>query len=105
VIAGRCVLVNPTRKEYQALLRNSIAAILILFLMTAVAAAQESSAPFRPGVHLKDDKPSRSKEQRDYDKALDSSYRSSLKDIPDQKKTDPWDNIRSGPPAAVKNKQ
>jgi hypothetical protein len=87
------------------LLRKSICAILILFLMTAVAAAEESSAPFRPGLHLKGDKPSRSKEQRAYDNALDRSYRSSLKDIPDQKKTDPWGDIRSAPPPAVKKKQ
>jgi hypothetical protein len=63
---------------------------MILFLMTTAAAAQESSARLRPGLHLKSDKPSRSKEQRDYDKALDSSYRSSLKDIRDENKTDPW---------------
>jgi hypothetical protein len=56
-------------------------------------------------VHLKDDKPSRTKEQKAYDKALDRTYQSTLKEIPEQKKkTDPWGDIRS-PPAAAKNKQ
>jgi len=60
----------------------------------------------KPGVNLKNDKPSRTKEQKEYDKALDQSYQSTLKDIPDQKrKVDPWGDIRPAPPAAAKNKQ
>jgi len=59
----------------------------------------------KPGVTLKNDKPSRTKQQKEYDKALDQTYRSTLKDIPDQKKLDPWGDIRTTPPASVKNKQ
>jgi len=44
----------------------------------------------KPGVTLKDDKPSRTKEQKEYDKAVDREYQSKLKEIPDQKnKSDP----------------
>ena len=59
-----------------------------------------------PGVHLKDDKPSRTKEQKEYDKALDRAYQSAIKKIPEaEKKSDPWGNIRPTPSAAAKNKQ
>jgi hypothetical protein len=60
----------------------------------------------KPGVHLKDDKPSRTKEQKEYDKALDQAYQSTIKEIPEsKKKSDPWGEIRPSPPAAAKNKQ
>jgi hypothetical protein len=87
--------------------RKAIGATFILLLMTQVTSAQEGSGstPFRPGLHLKDDKPSRTKEQKAYDKAIDSEYQSKLKEIPDAGKKDPWANIRPTPPAAAKNKQ
>jgi Na+-transporting NADH:ubiquinone oxidoreductase subunit NqrF len=86
---------------------KTIGATFILLLMTQVISAQENSgsAPFRPGVHLKNDAPSRTKEQKEYDKAIDREYRSKLKEVPDAGKTDPWANIRPTPPAAAKNKQ
>ena len=90
------------------MLRKAVGATFILLLMTQVISAQQDSGsnPFRPGLHLKDDKPSRTKEQKEYDKALDQSYQSTLKEIPDQKKKlDPWGDIRPAPPAAAKNKQ
>jgi len=60
----------------------------------------------KPGVTLKNDKSSRTKQQKEYDKALDQTYQSTFKDIPDQKKKlDPWGDIRPAPPAAAKNKQ
>lgn len=60
-----------------------------------------------PGVHLNEDpgKRSRSKEQQEYDKALDRAYQSATKKIPEQNKPDPWGNIRPAPSAATKNKQ
>jgi hypothetical protein len=75
--------------------------------MTQVITAQENtgSAPFRPGVHLKNDAPSRTKEQKEYDKSIDREYQSELKKIPDAGKKDPWANIRPTPPPATKNKQ
>jgi hypothetical protein len=47
---------------------------------------------------------SRTKEQKEYDKAIDSEYQSAIKKIPEQKKSDPWGDIRSTAPAATKNK-
>jgi Na+-transporting NADH:ubiquinone oxidoreductase subunit NqrF len=86
---------------------KTIGATFILLLMTQVISAQENSgsAPFRPGVHLKNDAPSRTKEQKEYDKAIDREYRSKLKEIPDSGKRDPWANIRPTPPGAAKSTQ
>jgi hypothetical protein len=49
--------------------RKAIGATFILLLMTQVISAQENtgSGPFRPGVHLKNDATSRTKEQKEYD--------------------------------------
>jgi hypothetical protein len=64
---------------------------------------QAASAQMSPELHLKSDKPSRTKEQKEYDKALDQTYQSTLKEIPDpKKKPDPWGDIRPAPPAAAK---
>jgi hypothetical protein len=89
------------------MLRKAIGATFILLLMTQVISAQQDSGstPFRPGVHLKDNTPSRTKEQKEYDKAIDSEYQSKLKAIPDAGKNDPWTGIRPTSPAAAKNKQ
>jgi Na+-transporting NADH:ubiquinone oxidoreductase subunit NqrF len=86
---------------------KTIGATFILLLMTQVISAQENSGsnPFRPGVHLKNDAPSRTKEQKEYDKAIDREYRSKLKEIPEAGKRDPWANIRPTPPGAAKNTQ
>jgi uncharacterized protein YecT (DUF1311 family) len=84
------------------MLHKAIVAASILLLMTAAVFAQMP----QPGVHLKDDKPSRTKEQKQYDKALDRAYQSTIKEIPEpKKKSDPWGDIRPSPGAAVKNKQ
>jgi uncharacterized protein YecT (DUF1311 family) len=84
------------------MLRKTIGASFILLLMTAVVSAQIKT----PELHFKNDKSPRTKEQNEYDKALDRSYQSTLKEIPDaKKKSDPWGDIRSAPPAALKNKQ
>ena len=84
------------------MLHKAIVAASILLLMTAAVSAQMP----QPGVHLKDDKPSRTKEQKEYDKTLDRAYKSAIKKIPEaEKKSDPWGNIRPTPSAAAKNKQ
>ena len=84
------------------MLHKAIGATLLLLLMSGVVSAQMP----QPGVHLKDDKPSRTKEQKEYDKALDRAYQSAIKKIPEaEKKSDPWGNIRPTPSAAAKNKQ
>ena len=83
------------------MLHKAIVATSVLLLMTGAVSAQMP----QPGVHLKDDKPSRTKEQKKYDKELDRAYQAATKKIPEQKKPDPWGNIRPTPPAAAKNKQ
>jgi hypothetical protein len=82
------------------MLRKIIHATLIVLLMTEAVSAQMP----KPGVTLKNDTPSRTKEQQEYDKAVDREYQSTIKKVPEQKKLDPWAGIRTGPPAA-KNKQ
>ena len=82
------------------MLRKIIHATLIILLTTGAVYAQMP----KPGVTLKNDKPSRSKEQHEYDKAVDREYQSAIKKVPDQKKSDPWGDIRTTPPA-TKNKQ
>jgi hypothetical protein len=87
---------------------KTIGAAFILLLMTQVIFAQDNSGgstPFRPGSNIKNDQPSRTKEQKEYDNAIDREYRSKLKEIPDAGKRDPWANIRPTPPATAKNKQ
>jgi hypothetical protein len=84
------------------MLHKAIVATFVLLLMTEAVSAQTP----QPGVHLKDDKPSRTKEQMEYDKALDRAYQSTIKKIPEaEKKSDPWGDIRPTPSAAAKNKQ
>jgi translation initiation factor 2 beta subunit (eIF-2beta)/eIF-5 len=60
------------------------------------------------GAHVNEDtgKRTRTKEQREYDKALDRAYQSAIKKIPEaEKKSDPWRDIRPTAPSAAKNKQ
>ena len=85
------------------MLRKTIHATLVLLLMTEAVSAQMPM----PGVHLNEDqgKHPRTKEQREYDKALNREYRSAIKKIPEQNKSDPWGDIRPVPSAAAKNKQ
>jgi hypothetical protein len=88
--------------------RKAIGATFILLLMTQVIFAQDNSGgsnPFRPGLNIKNDQRPRTKEQKEYDKAIDREYQSKLKELPDAAKRDPWGNIRPTPPAAAKNKQ
>jgi hypothetical protein len=83
---------------------KAVVATFILLLMTATASAQMPPV----GAHINEDTGTRprTKEQRDYDKALDRTYQSTIKKIPDaEKKSDPWGGIRPTPPSAAKNKQ
>jgi hypothetical protein len=82
------------------MLRKIIHATLIVLLLTEAVPAQMQ----KPGMTLKNDKPSRTKEQKEYDKAVDQEYQSAIKKIPEQKKSDPWGDIRSNPAATAKNK-
>jgi uncharacterized protein YecT (DUF1311 family) len=85
------------------MLRRAILTTVLLFAMMGAAFAQLSS----PGVHLRGDKPTRTKEQKEYDKALDRAYQSAVKKIPDpeKKSADPWTDIRPSSSEAAKKKQ
>ena len=86
------------------MLRKTVYATLIVFLAMETASAQMP----QPGVHLNEDhgKQPRTKEQQEYDKALDRAYQDANKKIPEQqKKSDPWGDIRSTSPGSAKNKQ
>ena len=76
------------------MLRKAMGATFILLLMTGAVCAQMS-----PELHLPtDNKPPRTKEQKAYDKAVDQTYQSKLKEISDaKKKSDPWGYIRTSP--------
>jgi hypothetical protein len=92
---------RPPERVY-TMPRKAIVATLNLLLMTGTAFAQTPHM----GAHVNEDtgKRPRTKEQREYDKALDRSYQSAIKKIPEaEKKSDPWGDIRPNPPA--KNKQ
>jgi uncharacterized protein YecT (DUF1311 family) len=85
------------------MLRKTIYAALVLFLMTETVSAQMPT----PGVHLNEDqgKRPRTKEQQQYDKELDRAYQSATKKIPEQAKPDPWGGLRSAPSAPDKSNQ
>jgi uncharacterized protein YecT (DUF1311 family) len=86
------------------MLHKAIVATSVLLLMIGPVFAQMPN----PSLHLNEDtgKPPRTKEQKEYDKALDRAYKSTVKKIPEaEKKSDPWGNIRPTPSAAAKNKQ
>jgi uncharacterized protein YecT (DUF1311 family) len=86
------------------MLRRTLhATIIVTLIMTGAVYAQTPT----PGLHVKDETPSRTKEQREYDKALDRAYQSAIKKIPNEEKksADPWGNIRPSPSVAAKNKQ
>ena len=90
------------------MLHKIIGTTVMLLLMTGLSSAQDATPAVsggRPGLHLKDSTPSASKQQKQYDKELDSAYRSTLKDIPEKKNADPWGDVRTAPSSAGKNKQ
>jgi hypothetical protein len=85
------------------MLHKTIRTALILLLMTEAVSAQTPT----PGVHVNEDqgKRPRTKEQQEYDRALDRAYQSATKKIPERNKPDPWGDIRPASSAASKNKQ
>jgi len=84
------------------MLHKAIVVTSVLLLMTGAVSAQMPN----PALHLNGEKPSRTKEQKEYDKEIDRAYQSATKKIPEQKKSDPWGDIRPASPAApAKNKQ
>jgi hypothetical protein len=90
------------------MLRKAIGATFILLLMTRVISAQENtgSAPFRPGVHLKNDAPSRvPKNKRNMTNPLIvSTNRNSKRFLTQERKTLGRISVQLHHPA-TKNKQ
>ena len=67
-----------------------------------------------PAASAQTDKPgllgysnaARTDQEKKNDRELDRAYESTVKERPDAKQnSDPWADVRSAPPAAVKNKQ
>src|SRR5579864_5895454 len=73
-----------------------LAAAIMLLASPAVAQI--------PKLNLMQDKPSKTQEELDAEKAQDKAYKDSLKKIPDQKApADPWGNVRTDAPAPAKS--
>ena len=86
----------------QKILRKVIHAAAVVALLTGVASAQS----LMPGLNLSGDKPPLTPQEEEKRKAIEDSYKSALKKIPDkQKSVDPWENIRPNPSTSPKTKQ
>ena len=73
-----------------------LAAAIMLLASPAVAQI--------PKLNLMQDKPSKTQDELDAEKAQEKAYKDSLKKIPDQKApADPWGNVRTDSPAPAKS--
>jgi hypothetical protein len=73
-----------------------LAAAIMLLASPAVAQV--------PKLNLLQDKPSKTQDELDAEKAQEKAYKESLKKIPDAKApADPWGNVRSDAPAPAKS--
>jgi hypothetical protein len=73
-----------------------LAAAIMLLASPAVAQV--------PKLNLMQDKPSKTQDELDAEKAQDKAYKESLKKIPDAKQpADPWGSVRSDAPAPAKS--
>ena len=73
-----------------------LAAAIMLLASPAVAQI--------PKLNLMQDKPSKTQDELDAEKAQEKAYKDSLKKIPDQKApSDPWGSVRSDAPAPAKS--
>ena len=87
------------------MLRKTIYSIPIIILTIGAASAQMD------GQELQDIKGGqtslRTQQEKTNDRDVDRAYESAMKRVPnaEKKKSDPWADARSAPPAAGKNKQ
>src|SRR6516165_6707093 len=87
------------------MLRKTIYSIPIIILMIGAASAQMD------GQELQDIKGGqtslRTQQEKTNDRDIDRAYESAMKRVPnaEKKKSDPWGDARSAPPAAGKNEQ
>jgi hypothetical protein len=83
------------------MLRKNIYATLIVILMLGAASAQTE----KKGVPGYTD-PLRTDLEKKNDREIERAYQSTAKSTDkEEKKTDPWGDVRPTPPAATKNKQ
>ena len=102
IVAGRTFLAVM---RGSAMLRKTIYSMPIIILTIGAASAQTDEQELGD---IKGGQTSfRTQLEKKNDRDIDSAYQSSFKKIPDakQKKSDPWGDARSAPPAAGKNKQ
>ena len=72
-------------------------ALVVSCAVLSLALNGTAFAQFKPGANSAKDKPvDQSKEEKR--KEVDEKYQETLKAIPDQKKVDPWANIRRSSP-------
>jgi hypothetical protein len=87
------------------MLRKTIYAMPIIILTLGAASAQTDMQELRD---IKGGQTSfRTQLEKKNDRDIDRAYESSMKRVPnaEKKKSDPWADARSAPPAAGKNKQ
>jgi hypothetical protein len=84
------------------MLRITVYATLIVILTMGAASAQNDLRDIQGGENSL-----RTEQEKKTDRAIDRTYQSTIKRLPDKekKKSDPWADVRTAPPAAAKNKQ
>ena len=99
IVAGRTVLAVM---RGSAMLRKTIYSMPIIILTIGAASAQTYQQGL-PGYS----NAARTDAEKKNDRELDRVYESAMKRVPnaEKKKSDPWADARSAPPAAGKNKQ
>jgi hypothetical protein len=99
IVAGRTVLAVM---RCSAMLRKTIYSMPIIILTIGAASAQTYQQGL-PGYS----NAARTDAEKKNDRELDRVYESAMKRVPnaEKKKSDPWADARSAPPAAGENKQ
>jgi hypothetical protein len=102
IVAGRTVLAVM---RGSAMLRKTIYSMPIIILTIGVASAQMGEQELQD---IKGGQTSfRTQQEKKNDRDIDRAYESAMKRVPnaEKKKSDPWADARSAPPAAGENKQ
>jgi hypothetical protein len=100
--AGRCDL--TVHRPPRILLRTLLIAALAL---PAASAFAQDVSPLSPKISLQGDrKRPLTPEEQERQKRIDAEYKAATSKIPDQKRSDPWADVRPAPSAsAAKKKQ
>ena len=100
--AGRCDL--TVHRPRRILLRALLAAALAL---PAASAFAQDINPLSPKISLQGEQKRRlTPEEQERQKRLDADYKAATSKIPEQKRADPWADVRPAPSAsAAKKKQ